>query len=827
MRKNRRRTDMEVKFKWNGRAGLRVLDEFIDGDIVEVQGLNGIGKSVAAQLLEIISGEHVFLRRGEFDSLKKALQNATISISGLPHKCSNLAVVLTPEKWILNADYQIEPNTIGEYSIDGESSKAENATSLLSTRIIRGNDTIISQMREVLIRNREEIINSLITAKSNYDMVQILKQEFTKISPEDNISIFKRAKESIANSEFEVNENKEQITYCRSIVTKLRNLIEIKEQITELESADFPKLEGKIARMEQELLTNQNEQGSISKEAESIQESVSAKSLENETQIKNIYNRLSSLEREEDRFRTDLANQLRDIESVYEKFEHEELEKELRVMERSNSENIRNLESKWEKVSKNQELANVGHSLVFRLIPTIAKGLGDRVIAQGEIDDLGTVVLSMSRLEILINNRIVILDQEMANLPEDQYRREADSLGNQRQQILKSLSTLRKLKNKGDQIERLSLTLNRLQASIDQSSAERLHTLKNTINERREQELFLRIEINRMRETFDRLSKYPDLNELKDRYQSELSELRITEEIEGFYESQQRKLISLEFRIDELEKDIKDNKIVINKIGNDFSKQIQKLSQDKNLMFFITDSSPETIEESMNVVEEAHDNMREFLDHCEKTVFMLTQVRDSINTMIDQIQGKDRRTTEYENIIEILRDIYNRFFVSLYREPEYLEYVFKEFETVVRFDMEENNIILKGHDGQEYLRPLDAFSSGEKAFAFSLAMIAITTKRDEANKVLILDEFGALLDYERSEVLKRYLKEKVEKEKLADKVILMLPAREELKEQIDKIKIRMATEKEKIPALEKDLKRLEQLQADLEQKGYFQYVWEN
>ena len=69
---------MEIAFEYKGRAGLRVLDRFIDGRIIEVQGLNGIGKSVAAQLLEIISGEHVFQRHADFESLKSALKSATI-----------------------------------------------------------------------------------------------------------------------------------------------------------------------------------------------------------------------------------------------------------------------------------------------------------------------------------------------------------------------------------------------------------------------------------------------------------------------------------------------------------------------------------------------------------------------------------------------------------------------------------------------------------------------------------------------------------------------------------------------------------------------------
>ncbi len=157
--------------------------------------------------------------------------------------------------------------------------------SLISTRIIRGNDTIISQMREVLIRNREEIVNKGVSAKENFEMVQKLKQSLLDISQEDNISVFKRAKESLVNDKSREADINEEITRTRRIVYHLRPLLEMKDQIEELERAEFLTLNEKIAKMDQGLSANIDKQTNLAQEIELLQKDVAAKSVVNQDQL--------------------------------------------------------------------------------------------------------------------------------------------------------------------------------------------------------------------------------------------------------------------------------------------------------------------------------------------------------------------------------------------------------------------------------------------------------------------------------------------------------------------------------------------------------------
>jgi hypothetical protein len=73
-------------------------------------------------------------------------------------------------------------------------------------------------------------------------------------------------------------------------------------------------------------------------------------------------------------------------------------------------------------------------------------------------------------------------------------------------------------------------------------------------------------------------------------------------------------------------------------------------------------------------------------------------------------------------------------------------------------------------------RPLDAFSSGEQAFAYTRARLAGLDDAEvrPANRLIVLDEFGAFIAHDRLELLLRYLEERA-LEHSHDQVLVILP----------------------------------------------------
>src|SRR6266540_6039739 len=76
----------------------------------------------------------------------------------------------------------------------------------------------------------------------------------------------------------------------------------------------------------------------------------------------------------------------------------------------------------------------------------------------------------------------------------------------------------------------------------------------------------------------------------------------------------------------------------------------------------------------------------------------------------------------------------------------------------------------------ERSRPLEAFSSGEQAFAYTRARLAVLDEEEprQPNRLIVLDEFGAFIAHDRLAALLAYFQERAE-EHGEDQVLVILP----------------------------------------------------
>lgn len=108
---------------------------------------------------------------------------------------------------------------------------------------------------------------------------------------------------------------------------------------------------------------------------------------------------------------------------------------------------------------------------------------------------------------------------------------------------------------------------------------------------------------------------------------------------------------------------------------------------------------------------------------------------------------KHVKSDYFSDIYQLFED----FFRDYYNDPIFLKYVFDPYESVEGFDIYSQTIHLKREKSSDKI-PLISFSTGKKAFAFSRAAMLIESIEAE-HKILILDEFGALLDFIRQDKL--------------------------------------------------------------------------
>jgi len=117
-------------------------------------------------------------------------------------------------------------------------------------------------------------------------------------------------------------------------------------------------------------------------------------------------------------------------------------------------------------------------------------------------------------------------------------------------------------------------------------------------------------------------------------------------------------------------------------------------------------------------------------------------------------------TTDFAGISEPLRkaavEYFEDTFASELGQDRIAEELF-EGSGDLGFDLERMEVSWDGLDGNSRVRPLEAFSSGERAWTYTLARLH-TPVRAARNRLLVLDEFGAYIEADKLAALERTLK---------------------------------------------------------------------
>ncbi len=116
---------------------------------------------------------------------------------------------------------------------------------------------------------------------------------------------------------------------------------------------------------------------------------------------------------------------------------------------------------------------------------------------------------------------------------------------------------------------------------------------------------------------------------------------------------------------------------------------------------------------------------------------------------------------------------YEAAFAQELAEPELRSALFDD-GSEVRLNLETLTTTWVAGDGERRSRPLEAFSSGEHAFAYTRLQLENVNKTPSENKVVFLDEFGAYVARDRLDDLFTFVKNKAIGV-IADQVVVILP----------------------------------------------------
>jgi len=130
------------------RGGLRVIPEIPDYPICQIEGQNGVGKSVAVNLLLLASGQQPYeLQASTWRSLRENLGEVEITVTNLDG-ADSLNWVLTPATWPASPD----PigDWLGQARIDSKPTSHSEARALLRVARIAGSESLPDTLAEFI-----------------------------------------------------------------------------------------------------------------------------------------------------------------------------------------------------------------------------------------------------------------------------------------------------------------------------------------------------------------------------------------------------------------------------------------------------------------------------------------------------------------------------------------------------------------------------------------------------------------------------------------------------------------------------------------------------
>ena len=155
------------------------------------------------------------------------------------------------------------------------------------------------------------------------------------------------------------------------------------------------------------------------------------------------------------------------------------------------------------------------------------------------------------------------------------------------------------------------------------------------------------------------------------------------------------------------------------------------------------------------------------------------QLDDVSSLIADQLlagflAAEQRKLPEAEPARKVLEVLAARLGDRYFASPAVADALFDGGKLIV-FDLIEQIVEWQPAEGEPVARHLDAFSSGERAFAYTKTRLeSLRDEPDSRNRFVALDEFGAFLERSRLELLEDYLANEVIGN-FVDQALIVLP----------------------------------------------------
>jgi len=759
---------MRITFKARPRGGLKLIEEIEDYPVCWLEGRNGVGKTLAVRLLELATGGQPYASDpAAWLSLRDNVGTVDIAIDRLGAG-DRLDIVLTPNTWPKEPLLDMaDRDTLGSAQLNGADIAIGAVRDVLRVSRIGGDETLTASLRSLIARDRALVArqNGRLEGTLNglTDLIAVLFRPFGVLSLEAIMTVdgdIGRASEGVAGARRDLERAGEGASRMDTLLHLTRALDELRAGLPTVD-AEMVTVEDDIERLEvvhADLTAREQQLAPIAAHA---------------GEGPRLINRLNRLrERQDVQWwgAYNSANALLgpiglplDIQTVEQADIDGRTERAALVRlraERSYPPNLRPfIDRVWESLNVGPE-----QGLDDADIAILADGrLTPRVLRDGLTAREAELRRQDPQVEE-IDARLVALDGNLGAIGEAlALLRQVDSAAQRRQKterrIDEALSTL----DAGDDYRAVVQQLGALDTELYgrmQRKAELVARKGYLEREGTEGELVARIAALRVEL---RLGGTP--------LDAAVAAAHAEEE------SHRDRLRAAHAELSRLED-----------LRNDLNKRlagfVAALRGDERYAWLRRDvgdllplsSSPS--EEARPRVEHLLMVIDRFRDGTDRVGIAASAVQDALDLLVASFDAPtpDARVARTNRYLAPLVAHYETQFGKLLATEDIQRALFDD-GTFKSLDLLRREISWQVGPDETRRRPIEAFSSGERAFTYVLATVLSLQQeaRPARNRLLVLDEFGAFIEADRLDRLLRFLQVQVLGANYADQVVIILP----------------------------------------------------
>lgn len=763
---------MRIHIDANPIGPLKVLSELPDTRLAILEGLNGIGKTLTVRLLELCTGRRPYaLKSPAWVSLRNGLGEFTVSVSGL-HDGREIRWHADSRNWEQTSDDGLTPVQFREITVDGHPATMDDVRALLAVHRVGGDEGIV----ETLARRADEAAETVRRWGRRYAdhregplaQLEAAVADTARLlgtwSSEDYRGLAASAGDARAHvvraaKDFEAVQQKRD---------ELASALDLRDRLGEMRQR-APDLASRLRSVDDKIMAMEAEREALQRKVRTLAGQLAAA----EPLLKEMNNARRTLRRNRDYLSLRLnaaATMAAALGIPADTGAVGELISQLQ-------EQVAELNTARTALDAVPTMRTLLDQLTSELTQAEAKGLGDQIAVDDPVTEV-TLTVSQTRAGMTAR-RAYLEGQPPSPKARDVIERQ--------EWVARSLDRARKLHTLLDEAERYTRLVahneervNLALAKINPNAVVQMQKLEAQRRESDDRLLQLAAERAALSQQLggfgDGTTERALTTQLRDVMQrTGVSETDLSEtfgEAESDMHRVQLRLTQARDKAAEVRRELLRAEVDVRRAHASLAEHDQVAWVRSTLQGTTLPSDTDTPLQQLTAIDAARQRVSTVNDRLGDLRGQLAALESALWGVGRHLRGQDPQAKEY---VHELQSWFGSHFSDWFNDARVRCELLPTAEGEIIVDVSTREVVWSEHSGRR-ARPLEAFSSGEQAFAYTRARLAMLDedKVKPSNRLIVLDEFGAFIAHDRLAGLLAYLQERANQHP-EDQVLVVLP----------------------------------------------------